>query len=235
MTETKARASRTLAATCIVALVVATTWACGSSGSAASGDGGADGAACPAPDPVPASSPSPGKARFVITNHTTTTRWVAHDSGACDAFAIDGVALHAAFVCGCECASVADDVLTFVPLEPGASTTLEWNETRVVTYTSGWTPNLCPTDECMPTPAAVAQAVASGTYTATFLVADAAMFQALGGALTDAGTDAGTPATVPEHIDRLKQQGLCPMVPTVQKTFTVPATFDVEVDISLDP
>jgi hypothetical protein len=210
-------------ATWILALSAA---ACGSTASnQGAGQTGATNK-CPPGEAAPPSTPSPGNASFVLTNTATTDRYVVTKGYDCDAFAIDMLLLSIPFSCGCECAPVVVTAMDLVALKPGESTTIAWDETKVVPYVGS---NTCPADEgCAPIQDGVKQAVPAGTYTASFLVTD----KAPTGAIV---REDGTLIVSADLNTKETPAGLCPGIGSpLQKTFTIPPSFDTTVDIVLE-
>jgi hypothetical protein len=139
------------------------------------GGGGGGGQACPPRPPAPNDIPSNAYVTFQLTNDSLAERFILTQSIGCDPFRVDGVPHTLGFNCGCQC-SPPEEVMTFLRLAPGESATLGWDARQLVTaqvcvWGAGW--GCAPGQTTMITVGAL-QPVASGSYTASFLVLDTA-------------------------------------------------------------
>jgi hypothetical protein len=133
------------------------------------GGGGADtDAACPVL-PVPADMPSQTSIDFVLTNASSTDRYVITSGDGCDAPAIENVATLAPLACKCECRTPRV-YIAFTRIASGASLTLSWDARRAVPYDQSLDCSFFGR-KCSSFSAAAFRPVDPGAFTAKFGVA----------------------------------------------------------------
>jgi hypothetical protein len=189
-------------------------------------------ASCPTPVVVP-SQPSTGTVSFVLTNASTTDRYVLQSGVLCDGFAITGVTRSAPWQCGCEC-PMPQVQMNFVHLAPGASAMLSWDGRDVTNYYDTY-------EDCSPFGSGgcatiqnpILDPVTAGPYQATFEVA-----QHLPSTSHCVATATGFQCTLPSG--GAPAPGICDATSAgvattlVPQSFAVPAAGDTTVNVSIN-
>jgi hypothetical protein len=123
---------------------------------------------CPPDDPIPPSEASTSTVSFVLTNTSSSDRWVLTQSTDCETFSIDGVVTSLAPWSGCG-TTYPDERVLFQRLAPGASTSLVWDGRGLVLYTTyrSCGPSFA---VCYGASNGAAQPLSPGQYAAEFLV-----------------------------------------------------------------
>jgi hypothetical protein len=189
-------------------------------------------AACPTPVIVP-SQPSTGTVSFVLTNVSTSERYVLDYAPLCDLFAIAGVKRSAPWSCGCEC-PMPQVQMSFTHLAPAASVTLTWDGRGVSHYYDTYEDcSLFGSPGCATIQNAAMAPVTAGSYQVTFEVAQ--MPPTSSQCVT---TSTGFQCTLPAGVAPVP--GICDAtsagvaVTFVPQSFAVPTSGNTTVNVSIN-
>lgn len=168
---------------------------------------------------------------FTLQNPSTEPIWVPTSGFFCDTWAIQGMKRNLGWECGCECPNPGPPhIERLEQLDPGETYTITWDARRLVPYTApfdcfsiGWEGYICVQEGAQ-------QPVEAGDY--TFVVG------ALTALPTDCGDNGDGTASCGSQgggFDELPPsvQRLCDDMSTASKTFALPASGDVDVDVDL--
>jgi hypothetical protein len=190
---------------------------------------------CPPNDPAPTTVASTTTVSFVLTNTSSSDRWVLTQSTDCERFSIDGLVTALPPQSGCGTTSYPDEVVLFRTLAPGDSTTFDWDGRALVLYT---TYQDCgpPFPACFATSNGAAQPVAASQYAAEFLVSSG-LQTGSGTACTQAGPGGDVncqlssrgPGPFPQHGGQCTWSNAS----LLRQAFTLPASGTATVNVSI--
>jgi len=181
---------------------------------------------------VPKEIDSRQKVTFAITNNATSDRWVVMRGMFCTTFSIGGLQLQTGFVCGCECPNPGSArVDAYKRIAPGATYELTWDARALVTYEEALDCSMWGPGAAQKVTRGVLQPVKAGSYTATIALEETVPTKCSvsGDEATCPWSYGGFTGSVPGQI-----AARCESTKSADKTFTLPASGDIVVPISLE-